>query len=86
MWTWAWCIYGISRIFREDLILALLAANASAFLFQTTFLHLGGYSATNTITYALFLKHVVRNVRDRNVRDEMTRNFHESVDFNIHCC
>ena len=31
---------------------------ASAFLFQTTFLHLGGYSATNTKTCALFLKHL----------------------------
>ena len=28
---------------------------ASAFLFQTTFLHLGGYSTTDTITRALFL-------------------------------
>ena len=27
------------------------------FLFKTTFLHLGGYSATNTITRALFLKY-----------------------------
>ena len=32
------------------------SANASAFLFQTTFLHLGGYSATNTITRALLTK------------------------------
>ena len=32
------------------------SANASAFLFQTTFRHRGGYSATNTITRALFLK------------------------------
>ena len=25
------------------------------FVFQTTFLHIGGFSATNMITYALFL-------------------------------
>ena len=31
------------------------ANNASAFLFQTTFLYLGGYSATNTKTRALYL-------------------------------
>ena len=31
--------------------------NASAFLFKTTFLHLGGYFATNTITRALFLNY-----------------------------
>ena len=34
-------------------------ANALAFLFETTFLHLGGYSATNTITHALFLNWVI---------------------------
>ena len=32
------------------------SANASAILFQAIFLDLGGYSATNTITRALFLK------------------------------
>ena len=29
---------------------------STAFLFQTTSLHLGGYPAINTITFALFLK------------------------------
>ena len=38
------------------LVESLVKANASAFLFQKTFRHGGGYSATNTITRALFLK------------------------------
>ena len=32
-----------------------ISTNASAFLFQTTFIHLGGYSATTTRTSTLFL-------------------------------
>ena len=38
------------------LVESLVKANASAFLFQKTVRHRGGYSATNTITRALFLK------------------------------
>ena len=38
------------------------SANASAFLFQTTFLHLWDYSVTNTITGALFLKFTHRRL------------------------
>ena len=38
----------------------IASANASAFLFQSTFLNLGGYSATNTITRVLFLNQKIK--------------------------
>ena len=57
-------------------------ANALAFLFETTFLHLGGYSATNTITHALFLKSLLFddfNIRLRKKKIEKIKIFAASL-------
>ena len=71
-------------------------ANALAFLFQITFLHLGGYSATNTITHALFLKSLLIddfNIRLRIIKITEDQNFcsfviklHSGNFCGIFCC
>ena len=52
-----WCLKYESIGSRLGFYISNNMANALAFLFQTTFLELGGYSATNTITHAFFLNH-----------------------------
>ena len=56
-----WCWLCIFRQNRNLFWNTKASANASAFLFQTAFLHLGGYFAINTTMHALFLNSSVIN-------------------------
>ena len=49
------------------------SANASAFRFQITFLHLGDFSATNTKMHALFLKQLPFHDRIKKNNDTRLR-------------
>ena len=54
MYLFSWMLG--NNLLRVEMLFEISLTNASSFLFQTTFLHLGGYSATIAITRALFHK------------------------------